>query len=197
MGVLGAQVQDQRTRLVPLHTADGLLRVGPFAVPLRPMIGSIGTAPADRQIPTSHPGPHGGNLDAREVAAGNALHLPVFVPGALLALGDLHAAMGDGELNGQGVEAPGTVHLRVTVLPETLTHPRVETPDSWVCFGTGPTLEEALQVAAAGAMDFICRQYRVEWEVAYRFLTMACHAGIAAVVNPKMTAKVTVPKGLA
>jgi len=197
MGILGQQVQEQRTRLVPLHPADGLLRVGPFAVPLHPMIGSMGTAPPGDPLPSSHPGPHGGNLDAREVGPGHALHVPVFVPGALLALGDLHAAMGDGELNGQGVEAAGRVHLRVTVLPDTLPHPRVETADAWVCFGTGPTLEEALRVAAANAMDLIRRQYQVDFELAYRFLTMACHAGIAAVVNPKMTAKVTVPKGLA
>jgi amidase len=197
MGILGAQVREQRTRMVPLHPADGLLRVGPFAVPVHPMIGSIGTAPEGIQAPTSHPGPHGGNLDAREVGPGNALHLPVFVPGALLALGDLHAAMGDGEMNGQGVEAAGRVRLRVSVLPETISHPRVETADAWVFFGTGPTLEEALRVAAANAMHFICRQYQVDFELAYRLLTMACHAGIASVVNPKMTAKVTVPKGLA
>lgn len=197
MGILGSQVHEQRTRIVPLHPADGLLRVGPFAVPLHPMIGSIGTAPEGIQVPTSHPGPHGGNLDAREVAPGNALHLPVFVPGALLALGDLHAAMGDGEMNGQGVEASGRVRLRVSALPETISHPRVETADAWIFFGTGPTLEDALRVAAADAVDFVCREYDTDFEVAYRILTMACHAGIAAVVNPKMTAKVTVPKGLA
>ncbi len=197
MGILGPQVQEQRTRLVPLHPIDGLLRVGPFAVPPHPMIGSIGTAPEDIPLPTSHPGPHGGNLDAREVGAGTALHLPVFVPGALLALGDLHAAMGDGELNGQGVEAAGRVLLRVSVLPETLSHPRLDTADAWIFFGTGMSLEEALRVAAANAVEFIQRQYQVDFELAYRFLTMACHAGIAAVVNPKMTAKVTVPRGLA
>jgi amidase len=197
MGILGSQMQEQRTRIVPLHPADGLLRVGPFAIPLHPMIGSIGTAPEGIQIPASHPGPHGGNLDAREVGPGNALHLPVFVPGALLALGDLHAAMGDGEMNGQGVEAPGRVRVNVTVLPETISHPRIETMDDWIFFGTGPTLEEALRVAAANAVDFVCRRYQVDFELAYRILTMACHAGIASVVNPRMTAKVTVPKSLA
>ncbi len=196
MGILGSRLGEQRTRIIPLYPADGLLRMGPFAIPLNPMIGSIGTAPDGDQVPTSHPGPHGGNLDAREVGPGNVLHLPVFVADALLALGDLHAAMGDGEMNGQGVEAPGRVRLRVWVLPETISHPRVETADSWVFFGTGATLEEALRVAASDTVDFICRQYEVDFELAYRVLTMACHAGVAAVVNPVMTAKVTLPKSL-
>ena len=51
-------------------------------------------------------------------------------------------------------------------------------------------------MAANDAVAFVCQQYRVEFELAYRLLTMACHAGIAAVVNPRMTAKVTVPKNL-
>jgi amidase len=197
MGLLGSQVPKEHTVVFSLHPADGLLRLGPFAIPLHPMIGSIGTAPADTQVPSSHPGPHGGNLDAREVGPGNVLNLPVFVRGALLALGDLHAAMGDGEMNGLGVECAGRVRMRVTVLPETLRCPRLETPEAWIFFGVGATLEEALRVAAAEAVEFIRRQYRVDFELAYRVLTMACHAGIAAVVNPKMTAKVTVPKGLA
>ena len=197
MGILGSELQEQCTRVLPLHPADGLLRMGPFAIPLQPMIGSIGTAPRDLYVPASHPGPHGGNLDARDVAAGNVLHLPVFVPGALLALGDLHAAMGDGEMNGQGVECSGTVRLRISVLPETIHHPRVEAPHAWVFFGTAPTLHDALRTAAASAVDFICQTYEVDFELAYRVLTMACHAGIAAVVNPLMTAKVTFPKGLA
>jgi acetamidase/formamidase len=104
--------------------------------------------------------------------------------------------MGDGEMNGQGLECPGSVRLRVSVLPETISHPRLETPDAWIFFGTGPTLEEALRVAAADTVGFICRQYGVDFELAYRVLTMACHAGISSVVNPVMTAKVTLPKGL-
>lgn len=193
-GLLGSQVAEEQTRAPAIDASRGVVHLGPLTIALRPMIGSIGTAPQGIYVPTSHPGPHGGNLDAREVAPGASLYLPVFVPGALLALGDLHAAMGDGELCGLGVEVAGRALLRVTLLPQTIHHPRVETPDAWITFGSAPTLEEALRIASTEMADYLCQTYRVGFDLAYRLLSTVCHAGIASVVNPLMTAKVTLPK---
>lgn len=62
------------------------------------MIGVIGTVPEGEVMPCGSPGPHGGNLDTLEITRGSRVFLPVFLPEALLALGDIHAAMGDGEV---------------------------------------------------------------------------------------------------
>ena len=86
------------THLCPIK--DGLIYWSDsLTIPYAPMVGCIGTAP-DWGCPTTGPaGPHGGNLDILEVSPGNTLYLPVFVKDALLSLGDLHAAMGHGELS--------------------------------------------------------------------------------------------------
>ena len=92
-----------------------------FVLPLRPMIGCLGVAPAlepGATPPTSgQMGRYGGNMDQPVVAAGATVHLPVAVPDALLYVGDIHALQGDGELSGVGLEIAATVTLRVDLLP--------------------------------------------------------------------------------
>lgn len=196
LGILGSLVTKETTHVIPIDGKGRTLRLGSFSVPLKPLIGAIGTTPS-KPIPTAVPGDHGGNLDTREIQEGAVIHLPVFVPGALLALGDLHAAQGDGELCGQGVETSGRVRLRVHVSPETLLRPRVETPEMWITIASAPTLEEALRTAAADMVEFICRTYHVNFDEAYRLLSIVGNGGISQVVNRLVTAKVTLPKGLA
>jgi acetamidase/formamidase len=86
-----------------------------YAVPLNPMLGCIALAP-----PAGAPVPHsgefgvwGGNLDFNEIVEGTTVFLPVSVPGGLLYFGDAHAAQGDGELNGNGLETSMDVEIRV------------------------------------------------------------------------------------
>jgi acetamidase/formamidase len=94
--------------------------------PYRPMLGCIGTAP-DMGVPTTMPaGTHGGNMDIIETCPGHTVYLPVFVPGALLYLGDAHAAMGHGELSASGLEMPSltTITSPSTSLPRKLSRAR-------------------------------------------------------------------------
>lgn len=84
-------------------------------IPVRPMIGVIGTAPAG-PCDTYSPGEHGGNLDIRELGAGSTIYLPVAVPGALLSIGDCHAIQGDGETAICGMECAASVTVRVSVV---------------------------------------------------------------------------------
>jgi amidase len=92
-----------------------------FVLPLRPMIGCLGTAPAlgpgDTAPTSGQVGRFGGNMDQPVVAAGATVILPVAVPDALLYAGDIHAVQGDGELSGVGLEIAATVRLRVELLP--------------------------------------------------------------------------------
>ena len=85
-------------------------------LPMQPMIGTIGTAPAGEGVTNKYAYPTGGNMDVQEICPGTTIYLPVCVPGALLHVGDVHAIMGDGEISmGGGIECRATVTLRVTV----------------------------------------------------------------------------------
>jgi acetamidase/formamidase len=123
-------------------------------VGLAPFLGVIGLPPDEPgEHPTVPPRCHGGgNIDCRELVAGSTLYLPVTVPGAMLCLGDGHAAQGDGEVSGTAIECPMTTELRLSLV----TTPPVAgihaiTPGGRVTFGFSADLNEAM-VAALGAM---------------------------------------------
>jgi amidase len=117
-------------------------------LPLRPMVGVIGTAPADGVVYTAAPGPQGSNIDVNAVTVGARVHLPVHVPGALLAIGDVHASMGDGEVSGTGIEIAGEVTVRVDLVPGAApARPWIETAEAWITTGSGPALEDAVEMA--------------------------------------------------
>jgi len=117
-------------------------------LPLRPMVGVIGTAPADGVVYTAAPGPQGSNIDINAVTVGARVHLPVHVPGALLAIGDVHASMGDGEVSGTGIEIAGEVTVQVELVPGAApARPWIETDDCWISTGSGPLLEDAVEMA--------------------------------------------------
>ncbi len=88
-----------------------------FNLPVRPMLGCIGVAPAGERVETSGPaGPHGGNMDYNDVVEGATLYFPVFHTGAYFYLGDGHALQGDGEGLGNGVETSLDVQFTVRVV---------------------------------------------------------------------------------
>jgi len=84
--------------------------------PINTMIGVIGVAPEHESISTEIPGDHGGNMDCTRIIKGSTVYMPVNVDGALLAIGDLHALMGDGECMICGLESAGEVTVRVSVV---------------------------------------------------------------------------------
>ena len=109
-------------------------------IPLHPFLGCVGVAPADGEARGSIvPGESGGNMDAPEASEGNTLLLPVNVPGALLYMGDGHAAMGDGEVDGTAIEIAMKVRMRVEVRKhQRIEWPRFENADSIMTVGILP-----------------------------------------------------------
>ena len=80
----------------------------------RPMIGTIGTAPAGEAASSLiYATGHGGNLDCPAIRPGSTVILPGNVPGALISLGDVHALMGDGEITGTALETSADVTIRI------------------------------------------------------------------------------------
>ena len=141
-------------------------------IPYDPMIGCIGTAP-DWGSPTTGPaGPRGGNMDIIEVRPGNTLYLPVFVPGALLSLGDAHAAMGHGELSATGLEMPAHITIKVTLQKgKTIPTPRIESPDEIMVVATGSPTERSTAEAYARLILWMEADYGWDRWQAYDLLT--------------------------
>jgi amidase len=127
---------------------EGFADVGPFRVPMEPMIGVVGVAPAGAPVSTFYGGDHGGNMDTRLIAAGSRLFLRAYHDGAMLYFGDVHAAMGDGEVFLSGIEIAGRITIRVSLAEAyRLPVPLVETADVVAPIATGQTLDEAASEA--------------------------------------------------
>lgn len=180
--------------------ADGVVRMNErVSFPARPMVGVIGVATGGEIAPTLDAGPHGGNLDDNLHGPGASVLLPVRQPGAMLAIGDMHAAMGDGEVCGTGVEIEGDVLIRLGLVPGVQsTWPLAVLPDAWVTHGTAV---EDLTAAVDAACDEAGRLLVDEWgftvEDALIFLSVACDVGIAQAVHPcpgTVIARVKVPR---
>lgn len=145
---LGADVP-HGTHICPIengeiHWSDQL------RIPYQPMLGCIGVAPHWGSPTTVPAGPHGGNLDLREVAPGSTIHLPVYVPGGYFYIGDAHAMMGHGELSAAGLEMPAESEITVRVVKNVqLAAPRVESAEMLMTVATGCPMERSMAEAYA------------------------------------------------
>jgi amidase len=133
-----------------------------FTVPLRPMLGCVAVAPGfgAAPFPTGDSGRFGGNMDLNEVVEGVTVYLPVSQPGALLYIGDGHAAQGDGELNGNALETSMEVEFTVDVVAsKNILSPRVESAAEVMAVGLGGSLEDALRLAVASLAQWLEQDY--------------------------------------
>ncbi|MDR1571332.1 MAG: acetamidase/formamidase family protein [Clostridiales Family XIII bacterium] len=154
-GCIGDLVKKSITRIYPIK--DGVIDMGgDLKIEASPMIGVIGVAPKDGTPLTMASGDFGGNMDCSLIKEGATLYLPVQVDGGLLALGDLHAAQGDGESFYTGLEVSGQVELvarrrqgmRISV-------PFVAVDGRMASIVTRGSIEGALHDAMASLVDFI------------------------------------------
>jgi len=168
-----------------------------LTVPLEPMIGCIGVAPAEGRGNLVAPAyQFGGNLDLRELTVGATLYLPVQVPGALLFVGDLHAAQGEAEPTWTGLEAAGTATLRLDIAKEMhLSYPRLRVGDTWLLVGMGDTLDAAGQCALDQAYTLLTEDYGLEPLVAYAYASARVGLRLGGPASPMMLAVVPEPIG--
>jgi len=191
--VLSDRFAGTTCHIVPIVGGAALLPGG-VSLPLRPMIGVLGVAPAGEAVPTAMPGAHGGNMDTVLIGEGATLFLPVSAPGALLAAGDLHAAMGDGEICGTGVEVAGRVRLRASVRCDLrITNPVVATPDGVATIASAPSLDEAATVATGDMVDLMTARLGLETATAAMVMSAAGDLRISQVVDPLKTARFWLP----
>jgi amidase len=157
-------------------------------IPVRPMIGTIGTAPLLDSVSTIDNGPHGGNIDVQEIGPGCRLYLPVQVEGALFYLGDCHAVQGDGELCGIGaieIRTHCTVRLDVAERPPGMSWPRIE-GDDWIgAIGCARPLEDAFRLSVEELVGWMVADYGFQAHEAVLLLGQVAEARCAQLVNPK------------
>jgi amidase len=196
MGVLGDRFETVTRRYIPF--VDGMAVWDEHvSLPLRPMIGVIGVAPASGSVNCGTPGSHGGNMDNRLIGAGTVLYLPVFAKGGLFACGDMHAVMGDGEICVAGAETPGTVRVRFDVIKGlNLTNPLLETEDGFYTIGSAETLDAAVTLAVGDMADILAARLPLELDAVVELMSLSGHAQICQVVDPLKTARYMMPKGV-
>ena len=195
LGVLGERIQEPDTKIIPIR--DGFAYFSDsIRLPLTPMIGVCGVAPkAGLNVHCAVPGDHGGNLDTKLVTVGSRLYLPVEQEGAGLAVGDLHACMGDGELSGTGIETPGRICIRTSVRRDCpVSRPVIETRDALYFLASAPTLDEAIHTAVSDGVQFLQEKLSLSFPDAYRLLSAVCDIQISQVVNDWKTARLHYPK---
>jgi amidase len=125
----------------------------------QPMIGTIGVAPAGEPVENYAPGLHGGNLDVPAVAEGATVYLPVFVDGALLGLGDVHARQGDGEISGVALEIRSAVTARIDLLKGVSTEaPWIETDAEWITIGIAGEAKAGMEMATRQMLRLLGRR---------------------------------------
>lgn len=168
---------------------DGNVKLGGHSFRIRPMIGVIGVAPAGDGVDTETPDAHGGNMDCTKIREGNTVYFPVHAPGALLAMGDLHAVMGDGEVFWYGLETAGEVTVRVSVQRgPALRMPMVTDGRTLAVIASAKTLEECCSLACEQMHDLLTARGWDATEAGY-LMSMQCNLIICQNVDPNKTVR--------
>lgn len=197
LGVIGDELSAPEVSIVPVSNGKATL-AGNIDVALRPMIGVIGVAPAGEAISCGTPGSHGGNMDCKEIVEGSTLWLPVNVEGALFALGDLHAAMGDGEVSVCGLEIPGEVTVTLSVIKNrSLPTPMLENADTLYTLASSLTLDDAATLATRNMAHFIADNSALSLAEAINIMSITGDLEICQVVDPLKTCRFALPKTVA
>ena len=205
-GAIAARVDREAKRLTwTIDRARGVARLdqadvqpGGLELPLRPMLGCVGVAPARKEaISTAAPGAFGGNMDYASMGAGVKLMLPVNEPGALLFLGDGHARQGEGEVAGTGLETSLDVEFSVELVKKkAIGWPRLETGTHVMVLGSARPLLEAFQHATTELQRWLMADYGLTERGAQALMGQATEYEIANVVDPNFTVVAKIRKAL-
>jgi acetamidase/formamidase len=199
-GFLSDEIFSRRMRIVPLdrekmigHFADGI------DIPLHPFFGSIGVAPppAAGRWNSAPPWIHGGNLDNKELMAGTTLYLPVWVKGALLEIGDGHAAQGNGEVDITAIETSliGKLHI-IVHKGQHIAWPWAESPTHIITMGDDRDLNAATHIAVRQMIRYLMEERKLTQEDAYMLCSVAADVDITELVDGNVGVHVMLPKAI-
>lgn len=193
-GVCGDLFDAWSTRLCAIEN-DRLIWNDKLSIPLNPMIGVIGVAPAGAPVNCGTPGSHGGNMDNTAITTGATLYFPVAVEGALFGCGDMHAAMGDGEISVSGAEVAGWATVTLTALPDlTLTNPLIENDTHFGVIASAETLDEAADRAVHEMIALLHDRTGTPEDELVLLLSLVADVQVCQMVDPEKTVRFMVPK---
>lgn len=193
-GLLGDIVKETEFKIVPIRENKAIFNEN-IKIPVNPMVGVIGVAPKEGNISCGAPDSHGGNMDNAKIVAGSTLYFPVNTQGALLAMGDLHACMGDGEIMVTGVEISGTVKVQVEVIKgKAINNPMMEDKDYFYTIASDKDLMSAVKVATKDMHNIVIEKLNMSLNEAGMLLSASGSIEICQVVDPKLTVRFKMPK---
>src|SRR3954454_11431237 len=198
----------ERTYIYEYDSAAGTLgfsaQGSDFTVdlPANPMLGTVGVAPARREVRSSLvPEAFGGNMDTPEMAVGATCYLRVNVPGALFSLGDGHYRQGEGESCGTAVEGAMTTTVIVELVKGAASAggpawPRIEDDTHWMTLGSSRPLEDAWRIGKTQLVHWFTDLFSLDAMDAYQLLSQITEVPIANVVDANYSAVVKARKSL-
>jgi amidase len=200
---IGSAIDVDPHRIFPVCKAliykvnDGKIMINKnTSLPIDPLVGTIGTAPKEECISSIKQGNFGGNMDCEDVKIGSTVWLPVFVKGALLGLGDVHALQGDGEI-GMPFEVASTIKLSIDINHNRfkgIKWPRVENKENIVTIVSSNTFEKAAVESHREMMDWLQEEYNFNEVDAFTLLNMVAHPRACQIVCPEVTVRCVLPK---
>ena len=141
------------------------------------------------------PGSHGGNMDNTAITTGATLYFPVAVEGALFGCGDMHAAMGDGEISVSGAEVAGYATVTLTALPDLhLVDPLIENGTHLGIIASAESLDAAADRAVHEMVDLLHDRTGVDEAELVMLLSLVADVQVCQMVDPQKTVRFMVPK---
>ncbi|MBM7662508.1 amidase [Bacillus mesophilus] len=196
LGVMGHRIEQFEAKIIPIES-DAAVFNDKIKIPLNPMIGVIGVAPEHEAVSCGTPGAHGGNMDTKLVTTGATLYFPVFHEGALFGLGDLHAAMGDGEIGVSGIEVPAKVTVTLDVIKgQSIRHPFLQNEEGLAALVSAETLDEAAKLAVEEMIDLLLPHTDLSLNHFTMLMSAVGQSQISQIVDPLLTARFVVPQWL-
>ncbi|MFZ0531990.1 MAG: acetamidase/formamidase family protein [Anaerolineales bacterium] len=193
-GFLQDSIPGPYTKIFKIEDGEWMRYGDKLRIPLQPMIGTIGVAP-EEPITTLSSGTHGGNLDTTDIKAGTKVYLPVLVDGALFGVGDVHAAMGDGEVCGTGIECGAEVTIRLDLIKgASIPRPRLETAQEIMSVASAEGLDLAIKTALGDMVNWLQSEKGLSAEEAYVLVSLAGDVRIGQIVDPAVTVRIALPK---
>lgn len=193
-GVCGDRFDAWSTHLCAID-GDKLVWNDQLSIPLNPMIGVIGVAPAGDPVNCGTPGSHGGNMDNTAITTGATLYFPVAAEGALFGCGDMHAAMGDGEISVSGAEVAGWATVRLTALPAMrVKNPLIENETHVGVIASAETLDEAASIAVHDMVRMVSEATNTAEDELVMLFSLTADVQVCQMVDPEKTVRFMVPK---
>ena len=195
-GYLASEFPEPWTKIIPIE--DGMAIFSEkVKIPIDPFPGTMIVAPAEGAHGTLIPKEYGGNMDSRACTVGTTVYLPVFVEGALFAVGDVHAVQGDGEVCGTAVEIDADVTIKLVVnKTKTIQRPQYETEEYFMTTAWGETTDDAIKIALRNMIDWLVDEKGLTRQEAYALCSCAVDMRISQLVDITPGVRAVLPKSI-